>query len=36
LKDGATIDEVARLLGMRSLDEVASVVRFTWRAEGQP
>jgi hypothetical protein len=30
LEDGAPIDEVARRLGMRSLDEVAKLIRFDW------
>lgn len=32
LKDGASIDEVARQLGMRSLDQVALLVGFDWRS----
>ena len=31
LRNGATIDEVARLLGMRSLDRTASFIGFEWR-----
>jgi integrase/recombinase XerC len=31
LRDGATIDEVARKLGMRSLDQTAALIGFSWR-----
>jgi integrase len=31
LESGATIDEVARLLGMRSLDRTASFIGFEWK-----
>jgi integrase/recombinase XerC len=31
LRDGATIDEVARMLGMRSLDQAAALIGFAWR-----
>lgn len=33
LADGASIDEVAVLLGMRSLDRAATFIGFDWRAE---
>jgi integrase/recombinase XerC len=33
LADGASIDEVALLLGMRSLDRTASFIGFDWRTE---
>lgn len=33
LADGASIDEVAVLLGMRSLDRAASFIGFDWRTE---
>lgn len=33
LADGASIDEVAQLLGMRSLDRAAAFVGFDWRSE---
>ncbi|MEX0985751.1 MAG: site-specific integrase [Actinomycetota bacterium] len=33
LDDGASIDEVAVLLGMRSLDRAATFIGFDWRAE---
>jgi integrase/recombinase XerC len=33
LADGASIDEVAVLLGMRSLDRAAAFIGFDWRAE---
>jgi integrase len=33
LANGASIDEVAVLLGMRSLDRVAAFIGFDWRAE---
>ena len=32
LADGASIDEVAVLLGMRSLDRTATFIGFDWRA----
>jgi hypothetical protein len=32
LRDGATIDEVARMLGMQSLDRTAELIGFDWRA----
>jgi integrase len=35
LEGGATIDEVARLLGLRSLDNAADLVRFAWREESR-
>lgn len=31
LRDGATIDQVARMLGMRSLDQTAALIGFDWR-----
>jgi integrase/recombinase XerC len=31
LRDGATIDEVARMLGMRSLGQTATLIGFDWR-----
>jgi integrase len=31
LRDGATIDDVARMLGMRSLDQTAALIGFDWR-----
>ncbi|MFN8233164.1 MAG: hypothetical protein U0V56_06750 [Actinomycetota bacterium] len=31
LRDGATIDEVGRMLGMRSLDQTAALIGFHWR-----
>ena len=33
-RDGATIDEVARMLGIRSLDAAASFVGWEWMGEG--
>jgi hypothetical protein len=33
LADGASIDEVAVLLGMRSLDRTATFIGFDWRTE---
>jgi hypothetical protein len=33
LANGASIDEVAVLLGMRSLDRAATFIGFDWRAE---
>jgi hypothetical protein len=33
LVHGASIDEVAVLLGMRSLDRAATFIGFDWRAE---
>jgi hypothetical protein len=33
LANGASIDEVAVLLGMRSLDRAAAFIGFDWRSE---
>lgn len=34
LANGASIDDVTRLLGMRSLDRAAAFIGFDWRADG--
>ena len=34
LAGGATIDAVARLLGLRGLDQAAAIVGFDWRSQG--
>jgi hypothetical protein len=34
LEDGASIDAVARMLGLRSLDQAAAIVGFDWRENG--
>jgi integrase/recombinase XerC len=35
LEDGMTLEQVARRLGMRSLDETAALLRYDWRGEGR-